>query len=222
VNPLFFPRPSFLLLFIFSTTILGEINNFYGSIPYCDKMLHTINGFIAAGVGFALIDLLNQNTKSVNLSPIFVAIVSFCFSMTIGIIWEFFEYSADKYFNTDMQKDRIVENINSVKLNEEGKKRSEERSMIAERNSEMIADDLSGFPFAALWQQFYQEEINDSQVLLAISLCRLLTAKNEQHTHLTQWLSFDWTKWEEKLQQLPYQNKVCAIMQNLIKRLRNG
>lgn len=82
--------------------------------------------------------------------------------------------------------------------------------------SEMIADDLSGFPFAALWQQFYQEEINDSQVLLAISLCRLLTAKNEQHTHLTQWLSFDWTKWEEKLQQLPYQNTVCAIMQNLI------
>jgi len=110
-----------IMLFIFSAEILGEINNFYGSIPYWDTMLHTINGFIAAGVGFALIDLLNQNTKSVNLSPIFVAIVSFCFSMTIGIIWEFFEYSADKYFNTDMQKDRIVENINSVKLNEEGK-----------------------------------------------------------------------------------------------------
>lgn len=110
-----------IMLFIFSAEILGEINNFYGVIPYWDTMLHTINGFIAAGIGFALIDLLNQNVKSINLSPVFVAIVSFCFSMTIGIVWEFFEYGADKYFATDMQKDRIVNNINSVKLNDEGK-----------------------------------------------------------------------------------------------------
>lgn len=110
-----------IMLFIFSAEILGEINNFYGIIPYWDTMLHTINGFIAAGIGFALIDLLNQNTKSITLSPVFVAVVSFCFSMTIGITWEFLEYGADKYFNTDMQKDRIVNNIKSVKLNEEGK-----------------------------------------------------------------------------------------------------
>ena len=110
-----------IMLFIFSAEILGEINNFYGVIPYWDTMLHTINGFIAAGVGFALIDLLNQNIKSINLSPIFVAIVSFCFSMTIGVLWEFFEYGTDIYFKTDMQKDRIVSSISSVALNEEGK-----------------------------------------------------------------------------------------------------
>lgn len=110
-----------IMLFIFSAEILGEINNFYGIIPYWDTLLHTLNGFIAAGIGFALIDLLNQNTKSISLSPVFVAIVSFCFSMTIGIMWEFFEYTADKYFSTDMQKDRIIKKINSVKLNEDGK-----------------------------------------------------------------------------------------------------
>lgn len=110
-----------IMLFIFSAEILGEINNFYGIIPYWDTMLHTLNGFIAAGIGFALIDLLNQNVKSITLSPLFVAIVSFCFSMTIGVAWEFFEYGADKYFATDMQKDRIVTHINSVKLNDEGK-----------------------------------------------------------------------------------------------------
>lgn len=107
-----------IMLFIFSAEILGEINNFYGSIPYWDTMLHTINGFIAAGVGFALIDLLNQNIKNINLSPLFVAIVSFCFSMTIGVLWEFFEYGWDINFKTDMQKDRIVRSINSVLLNE--------------------------------------------------------------------------------------------------------
>jgi len=61
-----------IILFIFSAEILGEINNFYGVIPYWDTMLHTINGFIAAGVGFALIDLLNQNINSISLSPLFV------------------------------------------------------------------------------------------------------------------------------------------------------
>ncbi len=111
-----------IMLFIFSAEILGEINNFYGSIPYWDTMLHTINGFLAAGVGFALFDLLNKNISSIKLSPLFLAIVSFCFSMTIGVLWEFYEYASDMYIlNTDMQKDRIIDEIKSVKLNKDGK-----------------------------------------------------------------------------------------------------
>jgi len=107
-----------ILLFIFAAEILGEINNFFGTIPFWDSLLHTINGFLAAGVGFALFDLLNKNTKHVKLSPLFLSIVAFCFSMTIGVLWEFFEFAADRYLNLDMQKDRIVTNINSVLLNE--------------------------------------------------------------------------------------------------------
>ena len=107
---------SIIYLFIFSAEILGEINNFYGIIPYWDTVLHTLNGFLAAGIGFSLIDLLNKNSKNIKLSPIFVAIVAFCFSMTIGVLWEFFEYGADTYFKLDMQKDRIVTSISSVEL----------------------------------------------------------------------------------------------------------
>lgn len=110
---------SIIYLFIFSAEILGEINNFYGNIPYWDTILHTLNGFLAAGVGFSLIDLLNKNSKSIKLSAEFVAIVAFCFSMTIGVLWEFFEYGADKYFRLDMQKDRIVTSISSVELDPE-------------------------------------------------------------------------------------------------------
>lgn len=107
---------SIIYIFIFSAEILGEINNFYGTIPHWDTVLHTINGFLAAGVGFSLIDLLNENSKNINLSPVFVAIIAFCFSMTIGVLWEFFEYGADIYMKTDMQKDRIVSYISSVEL----------------------------------------------------------------------------------------------------------
>lgn len=108
-----------IYIFIFAAEILGEINNFYGIIPYWDTILHTINGFLCAGVGFSLVDLLNTNSKRINLSPIYVAIVAFCFSMTVGVIWEFFEYSADELVKTDTQKDFIVSSISSVKLNEQ-------------------------------------------------------------------------------------------------------
>ena len=77
---------SIIYIFIFSAEILGEINNFYGNIPYWDTMLHTINGFLAAGVGFSLVDLLNENNKNINLSPLYVALVSFCFSVTIVVV----------------------------------------------------------------------------------------------------------------------------------------
>ena len=111
-----------ILLFIFAAEILGEIQNFYNVFANWDLILHTINGFLCAAVGFSLIDILNRYDKfHLNLSPFFVAVVGFCFSMTIGVLWEFFEYGADEVFHTDMQKDRIVENVYSVALNEEGK-----------------------------------------------------------------------------------------------------
>ena len=110
---------SIILLFIFSAEILGEIQNFYGIFPHWDTMLHTLNGFLCAAIGFSLIDILNQSEKfSIKLTPVFVALVAFCFSMTIGVLWEFFEYGMDTFAKTDMQKDRIVSTVSSVELNE--------------------------------------------------------------------------------------------------------
>lgn len=113
---------SIILLFIFSAEILGEVQNFYGIFKYWDTILHTINGFLCAAIGFSLIDILNRSEKfHTKMSPAFVALVAFCFSMTIGILWEFFEFGMDTTFHTDMQKDRIVQNISSVTINPEGK-----------------------------------------------------------------------------------------------------
>ena len=109
----------FIYLFIFSAEILGEINNFYGIIPFWDTLLHTINGFLAAAVGFSIVDLLNKNSKKFNLSPLYLSFVAFCFSMTIGVVWEFFEYGMDKVFLMDMQKDSIVRTVSTVSLNDE-------------------------------------------------------------------------------------------------------
>jgi len=107
-------------LFIYAAQILGEMQSFYVRFPFWDTMLHTMNGFICAGVGLALINLLNNrnNNLAFRLSPKYVAIAAFCFSMTVGVLWEFFEYGMDNVFHTDMQKDTIVHSIYSVTLDE--------------------------------------------------------------------------------------------------------
>ena len=108
-----------IFTFIFAAEILGEVNSYYVRIPGWDTMLHTINGFLFAAVGFSLIYLLNRGSKDFNLSPLYMALVAFCFSMTIGVLWEFFECSMDQFFNMDMQKDFVVQSINSVSLDPE-------------------------------------------------------------------------------------------------------
>ncbi len=110
-----------ILLFIFAAEVLGEIQEYYVSVPYWDAMLHTVNGFLCAAIGIALIDILNRSDRfSFNMSPIFVALVAFCFSMTVGVVWEFYEFSADRLVRTDMQKDTVVSEISSVNFEPEG------------------------------------------------------------------------------------------------------
>ncbi len=111
-------------LFVFCAEILGEIGNFYVQFRFWDTMLHTVNGFMFAAFGFCLVDILNKSDRfRLRLSPAFLALVAFCFSMTIGTMWEFFEFGADNILGTDMQKDRFVTEINTVSLpNEEGEK----------------------------------------------------------------------------------------------------
>ncbi|MEI3078050.1 MAG: hypothetical protein V8T00_01655 [Oscillospiraceae bacterium] len=106
-----------ILLFIFAAEILGELQSYFIQYPYWDTMLHTTNGFLCAAVGFSLIDILNRDAKiKFTLSPVYVALASFCFSMTIGVLWEFFEFGMDRLFHMDMQKDTIVHTISSVML----------------------------------------------------------------------------------------------------------
>lgn len=110
-----------ILLFIFAAEILGEIDDYYLLFPFWDTMLHTINGFLAAAIGFSLVTLLNDSEKiQFELSPIFVVIVAFCFSMTIGVVWEFFEFGMDQIFGMDTQKDTIIHILNSVSISADG------------------------------------------------------------------------------------------------------
>ena len=104
--------------FIFAAEILGDVNRFYVTVPHFDTILHTMTGFLSAAVGFALVDLLDRKSKKIELTPILIVVVAFCFSMTIGVLWEFFEYTGDQLFIADMQKDTIVTNFSTSKIDE--------------------------------------------------------------------------------------------------------
>lgn len=113
-----------IALFIFAAEILGEVFHFYTIFPFWDTLLHTFNGFLAAAIGLALVSILNRSDRiAFFLSPFFCAVVAFCFSMTIGVLWEFFEFGMDQVFGLDMQKDTVVSAVSSVLLDPEGLQR---------------------------------------------------------------------------------------------------
>ena len=111
------PLEIIIIVFIFAAEILGELSNYYVRYPHWDTLLHTTWGFLCAAVGYSLVDILNRTERfKFSLSPLFLAIVAFCFSMTIGVIWEFFEFSMDRLLQLDMQKDTVIHAFSSVTL----------------------------------------------------------------------------------------------------------
>lgn len=110
-----------ILFFIFAAEIMGEIQEYYLIIPFWDTVLHSINGFLFAAIGFSIVNILNKDKRvSMSLSPFYMAVTAFCFSMTIGVLWEFFEWGMDSWFRLDMQKDTVVTALNSVNLDPGG------------------------------------------------------------------------------------------------------
>ncbi len=90
---------------IFFHFILGEVYRAYDHVRIFDKVLHTTSGVIISLLSFSIISMLNnmQRTK-VTLSPFFVVLFTFCFTMTSEYLWEIFEYSVDSLFGANMQR----------------------------------------------------------------------------------------------------------------------
>ncbi|MGI6778926.1 MAG: hypothetical protein ACOX7R_13225 [Acetivibrionales bacterium] len=101
-----------VIIFIYAAMFLGEVQSFYNKFWWWDIMLHSSSGLILGAVGFSLVDTLNRNEKvSINLSPVFVAVFSFCFTLTIGVIWEFYEFAMDSIFGFNMMKSGLVDTM---------------------------------------------------------------------------------------------------------------
>lgn len=154
-----------IYLFIFAAEILGEINNFYVNIPYWDTMLHTLNGFLCAAVGFSLVDLLNKNDDKLHLSPLYLCIVSFCFSMTVGVAWEMFEYNSDKILFVDTQKDEVVDKISTVYLDPE----KDNNAIIIDKIDKTVVYDAEGNILTTIEGGYLDIGLNDTMEDLIVN-----------------------------------------------------
>jgi len=106
-----------VILFLFASTFLGEVRGCYGQFPLWDTALHTVSGFLTTAIGISMIDLLNRSERvKFSLTPGFVVLFSVCFSMTSGVVWEFWEFAADMLLHMDMQKDTFVHSFSSALL----------------------------------------------------------------------------------------------------------
>ena len=107
-------------LFMYSSIILGELDSYYMKYPYWDTILHTMNGFLFASVGFMLVNqIIAHKLSNISINPLYIVIFAFCLSMTVGVLWEFYEFGMDSICNRDMQKDTIIHTIKSVKINQD-------------------------------------------------------------------------------------------------------
>lgn len=95
------------VFFLYAAIFLGEVRDFYYTIPYWDTILHTLSGAMIGFIGFSLIDILNNDNDKVTLSPFFIAFFAFCFAITVGVVWEFYEFTSDGLLGTNMQKYKL-------------------------------------------------------------------------------------------------------------------
>lgn len=101
-----------ILFFIYASLVLGEIYQFYDKFWWWDVMLHTLSGIIFGILGFYLVYIMNREKRiAVSLSPLFIAVFSFCFAIALGAVWEIFEFSIDYFFGFNMQKSGLVDTM---------------------------------------------------------------------------------------------------------------
>jgi len=103
-------------IYLFFTQILGEVCHFYQLVPHWDSLVHFLNGFLSASIGFSLIMLLNSRKMVFKLSTPFIISTTICFASTVGLTWEILEYSADNILKLDSQNDRYINEINTITL----------------------------------------------------------------------------------------------------------
>ena len=95
-------------IFLYCAIYLGEVQSFYYLVPHWDTMLHGFSAVMLGALGFSLVSILN-NAKNVEvrLNPLFEGLFAFCFALTVGALWEIYEFAFDSVLGLNMQKFRL-------------------------------------------------------------------------------------------------------------------
>ena len=102
-------------IFLYCAIFLGEVLDFYYVVPHWDTMLHAFSGAMLGALGFVLVDFLNKDSHvKVSLTPFFISLFAFSFALSIGALWEVYEFSFDSFLGLNMQKFRTADGIELI------------------------------------------------------------------------------------------------------------
>ena len=103
---------SVIILFIYASLFLGEIRSYYTKFWWWDIVLHTTSAALLGMLGFILVYVLNKERRiNLFMTPGFIALFSFAFSLALGVAWEIFEFAMDSFFGLHMQKSGLVDTM---------------------------------------------------------------------------------------------------------------
>lgn len=140
-----------IVVFLFAAMYLGELQDYYYRFWWWDTMLHLFAGLIFGLAGFFLVYVFNFDQRfKVTLSPLFLSMFAFCFSLMIGVFWEIFEFAMDQIFGMNMQKANLEKNIQEglVHLT----------SGVEDTMWDLIADSIGAFIAAVIGYNYMKKE----------------------------------------------------------------
>ncbi len=111
--------PSFLAaiaLFVLATLYLGEVWDFYGRLWWWDLALHFGAAMGFGILGFLLVFMLFEGDRYA-APPWAVGALSFCMAITVGTLWEVFEFFMDSAFGFNMLKSGLDDTMGDLIVN---------------------------------------------------------------------------------------------------------
>lgn len=98
--------------FIYFAVFIGTGFHYYNKIKLWDKFLHCWSAALLVALGLALISLFFKKEALIKMSPFFIVLFGFCFALSMGVFWEFYEFTFDKLLGMNMQRFATSTGIN--------------------------------------------------------------------------------------------------------------
>ena len=106
-------------IFLYASFALGEVQGFYEKIWWWDLALHGLSALTIGVIGFLSIYVFYM-TRRIRVAAGWIALITFALAVSVGTLWEIFEFTMDWYFGFNMQKSGLTDTMTDLIINGAG------------------------------------------------------------------------------------------------------